>query len=109
MANDDHDFLSALVEGIREGFRGPPRKKGEKTRRSFGATLLNAVVIIFALGLGLGLVGAFIGFEATTRGWAAWGQEYGSGVVPGFKFGAGLGILVGLVYAVRAWWRGGEL
>lgn len=108
MANDDHDFLSAVTEGIREGFRGPPKKKGEKkVRSSFGATLMSAAVIIFVLALVLGLIGAFIGLHQTDMRRTA--AEHGDGVVPGFILGAALGALVGLVYAVRAWWRGDEL
>jgi len=108
VANDDHDLLSALIEGIREGFRGPPKKKGQKKARpSFAATLMSVAVIIFVLALVLGLIGAFIGLKSTDMRRTA--AEHGSAVVPGFLFGAGLGVLVGFAYAVRAWWRGDEL
>lgn len=108
MANDDHDLLSALIEGIREGFRGPKEKlKQEGKRPSFGATLMNAGVIILVLAIILGLVGAFIGYKETEFRRTA--QEGGSPIVPGFLFGAGLGALLGLAYALRAWWRGDEL
>ncbi len=107
MANDEHDFLSALIEGIQEGFRGTSKKKGERSRPGLGATLMSAVAIIFVLGFVLGLIGAFIGFELTR--FSRLGQDTDSGVIPGFLLGAGLGVFIGLIYVVRAWYRGNDL
>lgn len=104
------DFLKALWESIKEGFR-TPKDKGKRSAPSqdLASRLGNSVIIVLCLALLVG--GTFAGLALL---WASRTARVGQGhghnsVTTCFFIGAGLGALVGLGYVIRCWLRDDDL
>lgn len=106
--NPEWDFLKALWEGIKEGFRKSKVKGGRPApSQGLSSRVGNSIIIVLCLALLIG--GTFAGVALT---WASRASRVGHGhssVTTFFLTGAGLGTVVGLVYVIRCWLRDDDL